>query len=44
MVVTSPLARAIGNVAIRLTAMQMPLSLSESVEAGIAWVEAQRKA
>ena len=43
MVVTSPLARAIGNVAIRLTAMKIPMTLSESVEAGIAWNEAQRK-
>jgi hypothetical protein len=44
MVVTSPLARTIGNVAIRLTKMQIPFSLSESVEAGIAWIKANRKA
>lgn len=44
MVVTSPLARAIGSVAIRLTKMPIPFSLSESVEAGIAWMELQRKA
>ena len=43
MVVSSPLARAIGNVAIRLTTMQIPMSLSESVETGIAWIEANRK-
>jgi hypothetical protein len=43
MVVSSPLARAIGNVAIRLTSMQIPMVLSESVEAGIAWNEANRK-
>ena len=43
MAVSSPLARAIGNVAIRLTTMQVPLSLSESVESGIAWLEANRK-
>lgn len=43
MVVSSPLARAIGNVAIRLTTMQTPLTLSESIEAGIAWNEANRK-
>lgn len=43
MIVSSPLARAIGNVAIRLTAMQIPMSLSESVEAGIAWLETIRK-
>lgn len=44
LVVSSLLGRAIGNVAIRLTPMQMPLSLSETVEAGIAWLESQRKA
>jgi hypothetical protein len=44
MVVSSPLARAIGNVAIRLTAMQIPMTLSESVESGIVWIESQRKA
>jgi hypothetical protein len=43
MVVSSPLPRAIGNVAIRLTTMQIPISLSESVEAGIAWLETIRK-
>ena len=43
MVVTSPLARAIGGVAIRFTAMPIPFSLSENVEAGIAWLESQRK-
>ena len=44
MVVSSPLARAIGNAAIRLTTMQIPMSLSESVEAGVIWNESQRKA
>jgi len=44
MVVSSPLARAIGNAAIRLTKMQIPMSLSESVEAGVVWIETQRKA
>ncbi len=44
LVVSSLLGRAIGNVAIRFTPMQMPLSLSETVEAGIAWLESQRKA
>jgi hypothetical protein len=43
MVVSSHLARAIGNVAIRLTAMQIPMSLSENIEAGIVWLEANRK-
>lgn len=43
MVVSSPLARAIGNVAIHLTTMQIPLALSESIESGIVWLEANRK-
>lgn len=43
LVVSSPLARAIGSVAIRLTKMPIPFSLSESIEAGIAWSEANRK-
>lgn len=44
MVVNSPLARAIGNVAIHLTTMLIPFGLSESIESGIAWLEANRKA
>jgi hypothetical protein len=44
MVVSSPLARAIGNVAIRFTAMPIPITLSDSVEAGIAWMETLRTA
>lgn len=43
MVVTSPLARAIGNIATRLSTLKVPLVLTESVEAGIAWNEANRK-
>jgi hypothetical protein len=43
LVVSSPLARAIGSVAMRLTAMPIPFSLSESIEAGIAWIESNRK-
>jgi hypothetical protein len=43
LVVSSPLARAIGSVAIRLTAMPIPFSLSESIEAGISWMDANRK-
>ena len=43
MVVSNPLPRTIGNVAIRLTKMEIPMSLSESVEAGIAWIESNRK-
>lgn len=43
MVVSSPLARAIGSLATRLTAMLVPISMCESIEAGIAWTEANRK-
>ena len=43
LVVSSPLARAIGGVAMRLTKMPIPLSLSDSIEAGIAWTESNRK-
>jgi len=44
LVVSSPLARAIGGVATRLTKMPIPLSLSDSIEAGITWTESNRKA
>lgn len=44
MVVTSPLARVIGNIATRLSTLKVPLVLAESIEAGIAWSEANRKA
>lgn len=44
LVVSSPLARAIGGVAIRFTKMPIPFSLSDSIEAGIAWTETNRKA
>ncbi len=43
MVVTSPLARVIGKVSTRLASLQVPLVLAESIEAGIAWSEANRK-
>ncbi len=43
MVVTSPLARVIGNIASHLATLQVPLVLVESIEAGIAWSEANRK-
>ena len=42
MVVSSPLARVIGNIATRLTTMKVPLVLAETIEAGIAWNEANR--
>jgi hypothetical protein len=44
MVVTSPLARAIGNVALHMRAMQVPLTLVENVAAGVAWLESKRNA
>lgn len=44
MVVSSPLARVIGNIATRLSTLKVPLVLTESIEAGIAWSEANRKA
>ncbi len=43
LVVSSPLARAIGGVGLRLAKMPIPLSLSETVEAGLAWAETQRQ-
>jgi hypothetical protein len=42
MVVTSPLARAIGRISARLATLKVPLVLAESIEAGIAWSEANR--
>jgi hypothetical protein len=44
MVVSNPLARVIGNIATRLNTLQVPLVLAETIEAGIAWSEANRKA
>jgi hypothetical protein len=43
MVVTSPVARVIGNMALHLRTLQVPLTLVENIEAGIAWHESQRK-
>ena len=43
MVVTNPIPRIIGNMALRLRTLQVPLSLAENIEAGIAWLETQRK-
>jgi len=43
MVVTSPLGRMIGHVATRLTTMQIPLGLAESIEEGVAWLDANRQ-
>lgn len=44
LVVSSLMARAIGNVAIRFTKMPIPFSLSSSIESGIDWVRTQEKA
>lgn len=43
MVVTSPLARIMGNLALHLRILQVPINVVENVEAGIAWLESQRK-
>ena len=42
MVVNSPIPRIIGNMALRLSIMQVPITVVENVEAGIAWLETQR--
>lgn len=44
MVVSNPIARVIGNIATRLSTLQVPLVLADTIEAGIAWSEANRKA
>ena len=43
MVVNAPIPRIIGSMALRLRTMRVPLTLVENVEAGIAWLETQRK-
>ena len=43
MVVTSPIPRIIGSMGLRLSALRVPITLVENVEAGIAWLETQRK-
>jgi hypothetical protein len=43
MVVTNPIPRIIGSMALRLRTLQVPISLVENVEAGIAWLETRRK-
>ncbi len=44
LVVNSPFARIIGNLGLRLSAMQTPLTVVDTIEAGITWLEANRKA
>jgi hypothetical protein len=43
MVVNNPISRIIGGMGLRLSTMQVPLCLVESVEAGIDWLMTQRK-
>ncbi len=43
LVVSSPVARIIGNLALRLSAMQVPLTVVENIDGGIAWLKANRK-
>ncbi len=43
MVVSNPISRIIGSMGVRLSAMQVPICLVENVEAGIGWLETQRK-
>jgi len=43
MVVNNLLARMIGNFALHLTTLQVPLCLVENIEAASAWLEALRK-
>ncbi len=44
LVVNNPFARIIGNLGLRLSAMQIPLTVVETIEAGVAWLEANRNA
>ena len=43
LVVGSPVARIIGNLALRVNAMQVPLNVVENVDGGIAWLKANQK-
>ena len=43
MVVNSPIPRIIGSLGLRLSTLRVPITLVENVEAGIAWLETQRK-
>ena len=44
MVVNNPIPRIIGSMALRVRTMQVPITLVESIEAGIAWLETRRNA
>ena len=43
MVVNNPISRIIGSMGVRLSAMRVPICLVENVEAGMNWLETQRK-
>lgn len=43
LVVSSPVARIIGNLALRISAMQVPLNVVENIDGGIAWLKANQK-
>ncbi len=43
MVVASPISRIIGNMALRLGTLQVPICIVDDIHAGIAWLETQRK-
>lgn len=42
MVVTRPVARIIGNLAVRLSVMQVPLNVVENIDEGIAWLKSKQ--
>jgi hypothetical protein len=43
LVVSNPLARTIGNIAMKLAKMEIPTCMTESVESGVAWLKLQQK-
>ena len=43
LVVGSPVARIIGSLALRLTAMQVPLNVVQNIDEGIAWLRSNQK-
>ena len=42
-VVGNPFARVIGNLGLRMSNLKVPLIVAENIEAGVAWLEANRK-
>ncbi len=42
MVVSRPVARIIGNLALRLSVMQVPLNVVENIDEGIAWLKSKQ--